>query len=53
MVVVNWLMEHSAVLAGLAVAVLDFIVELVPALKGNGIVSLIVGLLKKPKAPAA
>ena len=57
MVILNWLLAHEAVTAALAVAVLDFVIEINPSLSSNSFLSMILSglqkLLPQPKAPGA
>jgi hypothetical protein len=49
----DFVLAHQLVLSTLGVAVLDFAIELHPSLKGNNIVSFLLGFLKKKEAPVA
>ncbi len=53
MAIVAFVQAHQVVLVGLAVAVLDFLIEVNPKLASNSIISAILSLVKKPAPPSA
>ena len=57
MTFIQWLLAHEAICAGLVIAVVDFVIELNPALQSNTLVSLVLSglqkLLPQPPAPPA
>jgi hypothetical protein len=45
--VIAFFQSHGVVLAALGVAILDFIIELVPSIKSNSLISLLLSVLGK------
>lgn len=53
MQVIAFIQAHAVVLSGVGVAVLDFLIEIIPAWKANTLVSLVLSVLQKKAAPTA
>jgi hypothetical protein len=47
--VIDFVMAHQVAMSAVAVAVIDFAIELNPAIKNNSIISVLLGLLVKKK----